>query len=128
MNNGFGMSLVALVLATGWIDAARAEADQLTGTVVVVNQASDTVTLIDLGEFSTPHDVQWVNENQVVCTVETNQALLLVNVESGEIERVFETGNDGSHMLSLSREPLSGTEEVDATGLVVAPGFRGADG
>ena len=163
MKNWFGMSLVAVILATGWINAARAETDQLTGTVVVVNQASDTVTLIDLasmeayrhvtvvggphevavspegkraivtnyrkrgggpqkslslislpdgatiktidlGEFSTPHDVQWVNENQVVCTVETNQALLLVNVESGEIERVFETGKDGSHMLSLSQD------------------------
>ncbi|MFC1797416.1 YncE family protein, partial [Pseudomonadota bacterium] len=135
--------------------------DALTGTVIVVNQASDTVTLIDLatmeayrhvavvggphevavspnggramvtnyyksdgspqktlslislpdgatirtidlGEFSTPHDVQWVNESQVLCTAEANKALLLVNVESGEIERVFETGKGGSHMLSLS--------------------------
>ena len=57
---------------------------------------------IDLGEYRAPHDVQWVNETQVVCTVEENQALLLVNVESGEIERVFKTGIDGSHMLSLS--------------------------
>lgn len=137
--------------------------DKLTGTVVVVNQGSDTVTLIDLatmeayrhvgvvggphevavspdgkramvtnyfkrgggpqntlslislpdgatiktidlGEYSTPHDVQWVNDSQVVCTAETNKALLLVNVESGEIERVFETGKDGSHMLSLSQD------------------------
>jgi len=139
--------------------------DQPTGTVVVVNQASDTVTLIDLasmeayrhvavvggpheaavspdgkrvmvtnynkrgggkgsgpqktlslislpdgavirtidlGEYSMPHDVQWVNESQVVVTVEANQALLLVNAGSGEIERVFKTGRDGSHMLSLS--------------------------
>ena len=135
--------------------------DQLTGTVIVVNQASDTVTLIDLatmeayrhvavvggphevavspdglramvtnyykrdgspqktlslislpdgatiktidlGDFSRPHDVQWVNDHQVVCTAEANKALLLVNVESGEIERVFETGKGGSHMLSLS--------------------------
>jgi len=137
--------------------------EKLTGTVVVVNQASDTVTLIDLstmqayqhvavvggphevavspdgkravvtnynkrgggpqktlslislpdgatiktidlGEFSMPHDVQWVNESQVVCTSEANKALLLVNVESGEIERVFETRKDGSHMLSLSTD------------------------
>jgi DNA-binding beta-propeller fold protein YncE len=137
--------------------------DKLTGTVVVVNQASDSVTLIDLatmeayrhvdvvggphevavspggeramvtnyfkrgggpqntlslislpdgatiktidlGEYSTPHDVQWVNDSQVVCTAEANKALLLVNVDSGEIERVFETGKDGSHMLSLSQD------------------------
>ncbi len=143
--------------------AAAIGPGNLTGTVAVVNQASDTVTLIDLatmeaykhvavvggphevavspdgkramvtnyytsdrrpqkalslislpdgtilrtidlGAFSTPHDVQWVNDSQVVCTAEANQALLLVNVESGEIERVFETRKGGSHMLSLSQD------------------------
>jgi DNA-binding beta-propeller fold protein YncE len=63
-----------------------------------------TIRTIDLGKFSTPHDVQWVNENQVVSTAEANRALLLVNVDSGEIERVFKTGNSGSHMLSLSTD------------------------
>jgi DNA-binding beta-propeller fold protein YncE len=37
-----------------------------------------------------------------VCTAEDSQALLLVNVESGAIERVYATGRDGSHMLALS--------------------------
>jgi YVTN family beta-propeller protein len=144
-------------------NAAAGGPEKLTGTVVVVNQASDSVTLInlatmeayrhvpvvggphevavspggeramvtnynkrgggpqktlslislpdgatiktiDLGEFSMPHDVQWVNDSQVVVTSEANQALLLVNVESGEIERVFRTGKGGSHMLSLSKD------------------------
>lgn len=142
-----------------------AEAGELTGTVVVVNQASDTVTLIDLsrleayrhvavvggphevavspdgaraivtnynkrsggpgdgpqktlsllslpggdvlktidlGDFSMPHDVQWVNKDQVVVTSEANQSLLLIKVSTGEIERVYETGKKGSHMLALS--------------------------
>jgi DNA-binding beta-propeller fold protein YncE len=64
----------------------------------------DIIKVIDLGDFSTPHDVQWVNDTQVVCTAEANQALLLVNVESGEIERVFNTDKGGSHMLSLSQD------------------------
>jgi len=64
----------------------------------------ETIRTIDLGEYSMPHDVQWVNERQVVCTSEANQALLLVDTESGEIERVFETGKGGSHMLSLSQD------------------------
>jgi len=64
----------------------------------------DTIKVIDLGEFSTPHDVQWVNDTQVVCTAEANRALLLVNVESGEIERVYKTGKGGSHMLSLAQD------------------------
>lgn len=137
--------------------------DELTGTVIVVNKASDTVTLIDLasmeayrhvavvggphevavspdgrramvtnyykrpgdpqktlslislpdgatiktidlGTFSTPHDVQWVNDKQVLCTAEENKALLLVNIENGEVERVFKTGKNGSHMLTLSKD------------------------
>lgn len=156
-----GLALFPL-MAIG--EPAATEPDRLTGTAVVVNQASDTVTLIDLetmetyrhveviggpheaavspdgkrvmvtnynkrggegagpqktlslislpdgaiirtidlGEYSMPHDVQWVNESQVVVTVEANQALLLVNAESGAIERVFKTGRGGSHMLSLS--------------------------
>jgi DNA-binding beta-propeller fold protein YncE len=163
--------LPALLLATysgGKLNAATDESTasssgHLTGTVVVVNQQSDNVTLIDLarmeayknvavvggphevavspdgsramvtnyyksdrspqkslslislpegasiktidlGEFSTPHDVQWVNDTHVVTTAETNKALLLINVDSGEIERVFKTEKPGSHMLSLSQD------------------------
>jgi DNA-binding beta-propeller fold protein YncE len=154
---------IAAVFAILVLSQAVAGPAPLTGTVVVVNQASDTITLvdlatmeaykhvavvggpheaavspdgtrvivtnynkrgggpqktlslislpdgetlktIDLGEFSMPHDIQWVNENQVVCTSEANKALLLINVESGEIERVFETEKPGSHMLSLSND------------------------
>ena len=146
--------------ATASTDEAKRHAG-LAGTVVVVNQASDTVTLIDLavleayrhvgvvggpheaavspdgsrvvvtnyrkrggdvqntlslislpdgetlktidlGEYKAPHDIHWVDDHQVVTTVEDNQALLLVDVESGSIERVFETGQDGSHMLAIS--------------------------
>jgi DNA-binding beta-propeller fold protein YncE len=154
---------IAAVFAILVLSQAVAGPAPLTGTVVVVNQASDTITLvdlatmeaykhvavvggpheaavspdgtrvivtnynkrgggpqktlslislpdgetlktIDLGEFSMPHDIQWVNESQVVCTSEANKALLLINVESGEIERVFETEKPGSHMLSLSND------------------------
>ena len=153
-------NLIGAPLCAAGIEGELGSA-QLTGTVVVVNQAADTVTLIDLatmeayrhvpvvggphevaispdgqraivtnyrkrgvgpqkalslislpdgavlktidlGKYRAPHDVQWVNGNQVVCTVEDNQALLLVDVESGAVERVFETGRDGSHMLALS--------------------------
>lgn len=62
----------------------------------------ETLKTIDLGEFSRPHDIHWVDEERVVTTVEANQALILVNVKTGEVERVFETGRDGSHMLAMS--------------------------
>jgi DNA-binding beta-propeller fold protein YncE len=160
-------SLAALLLATSTdspaaATAAKAQKPKLQGTVVVVNQKSDTVTLvdlakmeayrhvpvvggpheaaaspdgrkvvvtnyakpgapqkslsvlalpsgetlrtIDLGEYRMPHDVRWVDADRVVCTVEADSALLVVNVSDGKVERVFETGNRGSHMLALSQD------------------------
>ena len=166
----------------------RAEADgELTGTVLVVNQASDTVTLIDvaameayrhvpvvggphevavspdgaravvsnyrkrggaaqntlslisvpageylktidLGEYRAPHDVLWVDGSRVVTTVEENRALLLVDVESGGIERVYRTGRAGSHMLALSpdRQRLF-SSNMGGTGSVSVFDFQTGD-
>jgi YVTN family beta-propeller protein len=69
---------------------------------VIALPSGDTVRTIDLGEYRMPHDVRWVDGTRVVCTSEANQALLVVNVESGKVERVFETKAQGSHMLALS--------------------------
>jgi len=64
----------------------------------------EVIKTINLGQFSQPHDVHWVNDYQVVCTVEANNALLLVNVNTAKIERVFKTNKKGSHMLALSKD------------------------
>jgi YVTN family beta-propeller protein len=66
--------------------------------------SGDTVKTIDLGEYRAPHDVRWVDGERVVVTSEANQALLLVNVTSGAIERVFRTEAGVSHMLALSTD------------------------
>jgi YVTN family beta-propeller protein len=66
--------------------------------------SGDTIRTIDLGEYRAPHDVRWVDQSRVVVTAEANQALLLVNVESGAIERVFRTMAGVSHMLALSAD------------------------
>ena len=79
----------------------RGEGPQQTLSLISLPDGAVLKT-IDLGEYRAPHDVHWVNDRQVVCTAEDNQALLLVDVGSGEIERVYETGKDGSHMLALS--------------------------
>lgn len=152
---------LALALAAP-AGTAKPRLPKLAGTVVVVNQSSDTVTLIDLrtleayrhvpvvggpheaavspdgrtvvvtnysrqrvpqktlsvialpegrtlrtielDRYRMPHGLRWVDDRRVVCTVEADSALLVVNVESGAIERVFETGNRGSHMLALSQD------------------------
>ena len=64
----------------------------------------DTIKTIDLGEYRAPHDVRWVDGERVVVTSEANQALLLVNVTSGAIERVFKTDAGLSHMLALTTD------------------------
>jgi YVTN family beta-propeller protein len=64
----------------------------------------DTIKTIDLGEYRAPHDVRWVDASRVVVTSEANQALLVVNVTSGAIERVFRTDAGVSHMLALSTD------------------------
>lgn len=66
--------------------------------------SGDTIRTIDLGEFLAPHDVRWVDDSRVVVTVEGSQALLLVNVETSRIERVFRTEAGVSHMLALSTD------------------------
>lgn len=57
---------------------------------------------IALDKEAMPHGVQWVDDTTVVCTDERNQRLLLVNVDSGKVEREYATGQAGSHMLSLN--------------------------
>lgn len=71
---------------------------------VLALPSGDIVKTIDLGEYRAPHDVRWVDATRVVVTVEGSQALLLVNVTSGAIERVFKTGLAVSHMLALSTD------------------------
>jgi YVTN family beta-propeller protein len=71
---------------------------------VLALPGGDTVKTIDLGEYRAPHDVRWVDGTRVVVTAEANQALLLVNVTTGAIERVFRTEAGVSHMLALSTD------------------------
>lgn len=71
---------------------------------VLALPSGDTIKTIDLGEYRAPHDVRWVDDTRVVVTSEANQALLLVNITSGAIERVFRTEAGVSHMLALSTD------------------------
>jgi YVTN family beta-propeller protein len=71
---------------------------------VLALPSGDTLKTIDLGEYRAPHDVRWVDATRVVVTSEANQALLLVNIDSGAIERVFRTEAGLSHMLALSAD------------------------
>ena len=71
---------------------------------IIALPGGDTINTIDLGEYRAPHDIRWVDDTRVVTTVEGSQALLVVNVKSGQVERVFRTGQAVSHMLALSAD------------------------
>jgi len=71
---------------------------------VLALPSGDTIKTIDLGEYRAPHDVRWVDPTHVVVTSEANQALLVVNITSGAVERVFRTEAGVSHMLALSTD------------------------
>jgi DNA-binding beta-propeller fold protein YncE len=57
----------------------------------------------DLREYRRPHGIEWMKGTQnVVVTVEGNKAVVVVNVETGNVESVIETGQSVSHMVVLS--------------------------
>ncbi|HLO99957.1 MAG TPA: YncE family protein [Fimbriimonas sp.] len=60
------------------------------------------VKRIPLDKQAMPHGAEWVDNGKVVCSDERNQRLLLVDIESGKVEREYVTGQAGSHMLSLN--------------------------
>src|SRR5262245_32202178 len=66
--------------------------------------SGDTIKTIDLGEYRAPHDVRWIDPTHVVVTAEGSQALLVVNITTGSVERVFRTEMAVSHMLALSTD------------------------
>ena len=59
---------------------------------------------IRLGDYRRPHGIVWAGTNAVAVTVEANKALLLVDIESGNILQAIETDQDVSHMVVLSND------------------------
>ena len=71
---------------------------------VIALPSGDTIKTIDLGEYRAPHDVRWIDATHVVTTAEGSQALLVVNITTGAVERTFKTELAVSHMLALSTD------------------------
>jgi YVTN family beta-propeller protein len=59
------------------------------------------VKTIDLGEYRRPHGVLWLADGRrALVTAEDNQALLVVDVISGTVEKAIDTGQEVSHMVT----------------------------
>jgi YVTN family beta-propeller protein len=57
---------------------------------------------LDLGDYRRPHGIAWISDHTVVVTVEANQAVLVVDVQSGKVLDALETGQNISHMVVLT--------------------------
>ena len=64
--------------------------------------AASVVKTIDLGEYLSPHGVEWIDSERIAVTAEDNKALLVIDVATEEVLSVIDTDQDVSHMLSLS--------------------------
>ncbi len=64
----------------------------------------EVVKTIELGTYTRPHGVAWVDENRLVCTSETTANVVLVDVKNAKVERPIATEGKGSHMLALAND------------------------
>lgn len=73
-------------------------------TLTVIDLAAREVArTIDLGEHRRPHGVAFLpGGRRLAVTAEGSRSLLVVDVESGEVERAIPTGAEVSHMVALS--------------------------
>ena len=69
-------------------------------TLIDISSAS-IVKTIDLGEYRSPHGVEWLDDARVAVTVEKNQALIVVDVEKATVSSAIKTDQQVSHMVAL---------------------------
>ena len=82
-------------------DYGTRDAPGSTLTVIDIAEAKP-IRKIYLGEYHRPHGIAFRDQNSILVTVEDNQAILQVDVTTGQIENVYETGQDVSHMLTIA--------------------------
>jgi YVTN family beta-propeller protein len=68
-------------------------------------ESRKVVKTISLGKYRRPHGVQFFRDNRrVAVTVEGSQALIVVNLETQEVEKVIRTRQVVSHMVVMSAD------------------------
>ncbi|MEN8107369.1 MAG: hypothetical protein ABFS22_05115 [Pseudomonadota bacterium] len=72
-------------------------------SLTVINiAAAEVVDTIDLGDYRRPHGLVWLPDNRrALVTVEDNRAVVLVDINHGEIIRAVKTGESVSHMVAI---------------------------
>jgi len=67
-------------------------------------EGAEVVKTIELGDYSRPHGIVWLDNESALVTVEENQALIRVEIESGEVVQEIGTDADVSHMVAVARD------------------------
>jgi YVTN family beta-propeller protein len=57
---------------------------------------------IELGNFTRPHGIAWIDSRRVIVTVEGNRAVIIVDVIDGRVLRSIRTDQDVSHMVVVT--------------------------
>ncbi len=63
--------------------------------------AAGVVKTIDLGDYRSPHGVEWLDDETAAVTVEANKALILVDVTREKVTQSIGTDQEVSHMVAL---------------------------
>jgi YVTN family beta-propeller protein len=72
-------------------------------SVSVIDVAKkETIKEIDLGEYTRPHGMEFINEDEVIVTSETKGVLLRINTKTGAFSEVAQTTQLTSHMVTYS--------------------------
>lgn len=69
---------------------------------VVDIPAAKVVKTIDLGTYSRPHGIVWLDDDHAVVTVEANRAVIRVDVDEAEITQEIGTDAEISHMVAVA--------------------------
>jgi YVTN family beta-propeller protein len=78
-------------------------------SLTLIDLASGAAKTIGLGEYRRPHGVAFLpGDMKVAVTVEANQAVLVVDLARGAVERTISTAQGGSHMIALRADGLKG--------------------
>ena len=78
-------------------------------TLTVINLNTHKVdTTLSLGQYERPHGIKWFSDGKrVIVTAESQQAVLVVDVNTGDILSTIKTDQQVSHMVELSGDKNS---------------------
>lgn len=135
----------AAVSPSGKLAAISNYGDQtVTGSCIsIINISTQTKTkTIQLGEYTRPHGIEFINEEELIATCESKKVLLRIHISKETVEEIAGTAQSGSHMVAYSKTDnkayitnvLSGTVSViDIANrsltkvILMKPGVEGLD-